>query len=579
MMQFFRKLSLGQKLYGSFGLVLVLALVLGVASLLSMGSMNRNANAVGRGAMPAVGAVDDMTTAANALIRHQREHLTAPAGDKASVAKEIAADATSFQQAVATFGQYAITPADRSELASVRSLFARYLQQTSSFVSISDANKVQQGVAILAHADPTITAIEGNLSKLAASQDARATAADQAVGSAYSSARTTTIIILVVLVLLCAGIAFVITRGIKRAVAPVLDRLGMLVSHCTTDLRKGLGLLAEGDLTFEVTPVTPLIDEIGGDELGQVALAVNEIRDRTVASVEAYNETRATLATLIGQVQASSSTVSSASQQMASTSEETGRAVNEIAQAVSDVATGAERQVRMVEQARHSSQETGEAAEQANAVAQQGVAAAQQATAAMQDLRESTGHVTEAIRTLSEKSEQIGGIVETITGIAGQTNLLALNAAIEAARAGDQGKGFAVVAEEVRKLAEESQAAAANISTLIGEIQDETERTVKVVEASSTKAEESGVTVETARDAFQQIGASVEGIRAQIAQIVEATAEVASVAEQSSASTEQVSASTEETSASAQEIAASAQSLAGTADELNQLVARFKLVA
>ena len=66
-----------------------------------------------------------------------------------------------------------------------------------------------------------------------------------------------------------------------------------------------------------------------------------------------------------------------------------------------------------------------------------------------------------------------------ITGLAEQTNLLALNAAIEAARAGEQGKGFAVVAEEVRKLAEESQTAAASISTLIGEIQHED--TVRVV--------------------------------------------------------------------------------------------------
>ena len=78
------------------------------------------------------------------------------------------------------------------------------------------------------------------------------------------------------------------------------------------------------------------------------------------------------------------------------------------------------------------------------------------------------------IHALGAKSEQIGGIVETITGIAGQTNLLALNAAIEAARAGEQGRGFAVVAEEVRKLAEESQQAAERSPTLIAEIQTET---------------------------------------------------------------------------------------------------------
>ena len=79
------------------------------------------------------------------------------------------------------------------------------------------------------------------------------------------------------------------------------------------------------------------------------------------------------------------------------------------------------------------------------------------ASEAMRAVADSSREVAGAIEDLSARSRQIGGIVDTISGLAEQTNLLALNAAIEAARAGEQGKGFAVVAEEVRKLAEESR--------------------------------------------------------------------------------------------------------------------------
>jgi methyl-accepting chemotaxis protein len=128
-------------------------------------------------------------------------------------------------------------------------------------------------------------------------------------------------------------------------------------------------------------------------------------------------------------------------------------------------------------------------------------------------------------------------------------------------------------------------------SQLIGSIQADTGRAVKVVEDGATRTQAGADVVEQTREAFLRIGASVDDMAGRIEQIAAASeqiaasaqsmqqsiGEVAAVAEQSSAATEEVSASTEQSSAAAQEIYASAQQLAGSAETLNGLVARFKL--
>ena len=394
-------------------------------------------------------------------------------------------------------------------------------------------------------------------------------------------------------------------RSIRRSVSVILDRLAQLKDECV-GLAAALDASADGDLTAVVHSATPAIDNAGSDELGQVAAAVNDIRQATIDSAESYARMTSALRGLIGKVTSAAGSVSASSQQMASTSEEAGSAVTEIASAVGDVARGAERQVRSVESARtlteqvaaatdegaRTARESAGVAEHARALAVEGGEAVEDVTRAMDAVRAASAEATRSIRQLDSKSAEIGGIVATISGIAQQTNLLALNAAIEAARAGDQGRGFALVAEEVRKLAEESQEAAGIISVLVNEIQSETQAAVQVVEDGARRTEDGSEIVARARDTFDRLGESVEDvgqrtgqIAASIDQIAEVAtrmlqdiAEVAAVAEESSASSEEVSASTEQTSASAQEIAASARELARTAESLDALVGRFTLV-
>ncbi|MBB1486734.1 methyl-accepting chemotaxis protein [Oceanospirillum sediminis] len=163
---------------------------------------------------------------------------------------------------------------------------------------------------------------------------------------------------------------------------------------------------------------------------------------------------------------------------------------------------------------------------------------ARQGRAIVNGTIESIQQLSEQVQTTSAQVEHLAGVskdihhtVTLINDIAAQTNLLALNAAIEAARAGEQGRGFAVVADEVRQLAERTQASTEEIQHILQKLSRRTEEVAQVMRSSRTIAEQSVVQGEVAGNTLAEIEACMESINTMSEAIAKAATEQSMAAE------------------------------------------------